>query len=277
MKKHMNESFGLLMVILLVCLVACQRNTVVVEGDTLSKDITADVAAVTDIQVLPEDSQWPKELPAELPVLDAPIETVMAAGTLVRIFYVGVSEETFLDYLGRLKAAGCELQAVVYNSNPTSDENAKKRAQRGEYDAIYTSLDDLDLRLEVSWDGGEGRVTYDIDGLNTETAAAIDAPDWPANWADLVPQPQGCTLIRPSIMEAGDERLMVLCAHAEILDEERLVNYREYIQVLLDLGYQMQSSPEDVSLTTRVTLVKNTVTVDLDPEAGGSLMINAQK
>lgn len=269
-----------LTIISLACLVfiiiACQGKSVTQDGNLLRTDITGDIAALDDPLILSEGSPWPAEIPQIVPPLDAPIESVMAGATHVRIFYHDVLEKIFQDYLGRLKAAGCTLEAIVYNANPTSDENARKRAARGEYDAIYTRLGDLELRLEVNSDW-DGIVTYDIDGLNQDQLAGIDAPDWPEEWASLVPQPSGCTLIRPSIMEASEKRLMVLCNYASKPEDEQLAVYKAYLQVLLDLGYQIEAEPTDVTLSTPLTLIKDAATVDLDPNAGGCLMINATK
>jgi hypothetical protein len=260
----------------LIVLTACQGKTVAQDDDPLRRDITGEINIVSDPGKLSEGIQWPSEIPKILPPLDAPIDSVMAGATHVRIFYSNVPVDVFQEYLGRLKAAGCTLEAVVYNSNPTSDENARKRAARGEYDAIYTSLGDLDLRMEVNSDWN-GIVTYDINGLSSDQVAAIDAPDWPEEWAALVPQPAGCTLIRPSIMEASETRLMVLCNYVEKPAEEQLTVYKTYLQVLLDLGYQIENQPPEVTLATPLTLLKDAVSVDLDPNAGGSLMINAKK
>jgi hypothetical protein len=260
----------------LIVLTACQGKTVAQDDDPLRRDITGEINVVSDPGKLSEGSQWPSEIPKILPPLDAPIDSVMAGATHVRIFYSNVPVDVFQEYLGRLKAAGCTLEAVVYNSNPTSDENARKRAARGEYDAIYTSLGDLDLRMEVNSDWN-GIVTYDIDGLSRDQLSAIDAPDWPEAWTSLVPQPAGCTLIRPSIMEASETRLMVLCNYVEKPAEEQLTVYKTYLQILLDLGYQIENQPPEVTLATPLTLTKDAVSIDLDPNAGGSLMINAKK
>jgi hypothetical protein len=264
------------LVCLLLIIIACQGKSVTQDGNLLRTDITGDIASVNDPIILPENSSWPSEIPQLIPPLDAPIESVMAGATHVRIFYHDVPENKFQDYLGRLKAAGCTLEAIVYNTNPTSEENARKRAARGEYDAIYTRLGDLELRLEVNSDW-DGIVTYDIDGLNQDQLAGIDAPDWPEEWASLVPQPSGCTLIRPSIMEASEKRLMVLCNYASKPKDEQLAVYKAYLQVLLNLGYQIEVEPPEVTLSTPLTLIKDTANVDLDPNAGGSLMINATK
>ena len=261
---------------LLFIIIACQGKSVTQDANLLRTDITGDIASVNDPIILPENSAWPSEIPQLIPPLDAPIESVMAGATHVRIFYHNVPENKFQDYLGHLKGAGCTLEAIVYNTDPTSDENARKRAAQGDYDAIYTRLGDFELRLEVNsnWDG---IVTYDIDGLTQDELAAIDAPDWPEEWASLVPQPEGCTLIRPSIMEASEKRLMVLCNYVEKPEEEQLAVYKTYLQVLLDMGYQIKNQPPKVTLATPLTLTKDSVSVDLDPNAGGCLMINATK
>ena len=119
-----------------------------------------------DENSLPEDipgmsTEWPENIPDDIPEFDAQIRLVMDGGTRTRIFYENVSKRQLEKYLQTLEEAGFNLEYKVYVAEGHPD-NSAERIEKGEYDAVYITKDDYELRIE--W--GEDTATLDIDTSN---------------------------------------------------------------------------------------------------------------
>jgi hypothetical protein len=157
----------------------------------------------------------------------------------VRMFFEGVGGDQFNAYLADLREAGYSLKGVVYYTEVEGEEHADERAARGEYDAVVATKTPKVVTVTVPSSSGD-TVTFDIDGLtqaesdampgmddflNASTSPQIIGPDgqvieatpvsWPAEWADRVPAPEGCTLGANGIMTSSPGSLYVACGYPD--------------------------------------------------------------
>jgi len=116
---------------------------------------------------------WPDGIPAEIPVLDAPIGSVLGAGGALRIFIEDTSDDRFVAYVAALEEAGFEMEFLVYESEVDPGRAAEKAA-RGEYDAVRARKGPYSLFLE--WGAGTGSLF--IEGLDPAVVEAYAG--WPA-------------------------------------------------------------------------------------------------
>lgn len=206
--------------------------------------------------------KWPDYIPADIPVLEGNIRKVMEApGIKVRIFYEGLTQKQFDQYLKLLKQEGFNLQYIVYIEEGFPD-NSEERLKRGEYDAVDITRGNYHLRVEY----GEDNTTLDIytqgfEGAPDQPTATVTVYEWPADIVGVVPQPEGCDIF--SIVNLNGGGYQIMCnIKVQGID---LV----YIQQLQGLGFTEGDKllDENGQIVT-ITLVKGntSVTVMLHPE-----------
>ena len=92
-------------------------------------------------------TEWPKDIPDDIPEFEAQIDLVMDGDTRARIFYKNVSKKQLEKYLQTLEDAGFSLEYKVYIAEGHPD-NSAERIEKGEYDAVYITKGDYELRIE---------------------------------------------------------------------------------------------------------------------------------
>ncbi|MBN2500869.1 MAG: hypothetical protein JXB38_08835 [Anaerolineales bacterium] len=102
-------------------------------------------------------TEWPEDIPDDIPEFDAQIRLVMEGDTHTRIFYENISKKQLEEYLQTLEDAGFSLEYKVYVAEGHPD-NSAERVKKGEYDAVYITKGDYELRIE--W--GEDTTVLDI-------------------------------------------------------------------------------------------------------------------
>jgi hypothetical protein len=152
-------------------------------GDwSLLVDITAGANGAT-VVVSPADN-WPAGAPADVPAFPGHLDSVMpershtAYGIVARMLFSGVRKEQFAAYLDKLRNAGFQLRGAVYYSAEAGQAAAQQRAKSGDYDAVIATKDTRNLTITVP--SGDGRVTFDLDGLTQAESDALDAVSVPS-------------------------------------------------------------------------------------------------
>ncbi len=143
-------------------------------GDDREADATQ--GTVTTVTVIFEDpvffgKQWPETIPSDIPALEGAITTVLAGDTKLRLFYNGISDADFMDYVELLVTSGFELEYLIYET-PGSEARTVEQAAAGEWDAVCATKGDYELHLEF----GAGTGTLDITGIPLEGFESVAAP-----------------------------------------------------------------------------------------------------
>jgi hypothetical protein len=128
------------------------------------------------------------------------------------------------------------------------------------------------------------RVTFDVDGLTkaesdacpawttTRQPAALgqsgSSVGWPAEWADKVPEPEGCTLGVNGIMTVSPGSLFVACGYPDPQDGPAIVD--AYKAKLLAAGFTASGGTGPMS-----TFQKGSVSVSLMTGSTDWMIISA--
>ena len=165
------------------------------------------------------EAEWPEEIPKDIPPLEGEIDTVMADGGGVRLFYHGVSEQEVEAYLALLESQGFALEYLVYVQEGFPD-NSEERLKQGEYDAVNIARGDTRMRIEY----GAGDVTYDISGVTVDTREK-----WPEELVGRLPQPAGSEISMIIPMQDGSFSIECRTNAADALEQ--------YVAQLEKAGY----------------------------------------
>jgi hypothetical protein len=185
---------------------------------------------------------WPSGAPADIPAFPGHLETYLSgrqggSGLVgARLFFTDVSEADFAAYRSTLQDLGYDIEGVVQYSENGSQENAQRRADAGDIDAIVATKGDRRLTVTVPYGG---TVSFDMDGLTAEELDAVDATApglqrrtsepattpgpaeqapavrWPEQWTDRLPEPQGCTVEASGILTVSATTLAVECGYPD--------------------------------------------------------------
>jgi hypothetical protein len=186
------------------------------------------------------EAKWPDYIPAEIPVLEGEIETILQGDSHVRLFYRNVSKDQLLAYLKLLESLGFTLEYRIYVQEGFPD-NSEEKEKKGEYDAVNITKGAYHMNITYGADP-----TYDIytSAFQREADAGI-ALEWPSDIPASVPQPQNCVL--ETFGPIGDDQFHITCRKvAENVEDA-------YVQLLLSAGYEQKDGTEvgdHVILTT---------------------------
>jgi len=157
------------------------------------------------------DAVWPDYIPADIPVLEGEITTLMEVpGSHVRLLYHGVSEREIKAYVKELEAQGFQVQGIVYE-NPAYPDRAQEKLRQGEYDAFDITNGVYHMRLEYGGDGA----TYDIDARGFQIQGpVVEGPSWPDALAGMgMPPPERCQLV--TVNPVGNGGYSISCSRAD--------------------------------------------------------------
>ena len=177
-----------------------------------------------------EAAQWPDYIPDDIPPLPGTINTIMPAGSHIRMFYSGVSDEMIEEYLELLAQEGFDLEYRILIQEGFPD-NSEERRQRGEYDDIVITKGVYRMTLSHY----EGSATYDVytSGFEEEAREA-NALKWPEELEGILPPPERCELA--SISPDGNEGYHISCKR-----EDGNVD-QDYLELLLSSGFQIEEA-----------------------------------
>ena len=200
--------------------------------------------------------QWPEYIPAEIPVLEGDIETVLQAGSHVRLFYRNVSKDQVLAYLDLLESLGYTLEYRIYVQEGFPDNSAEKE-KKGEFDAVDITKGAYHMNITYGADP-----TYDIyTSAFQEEADAGTALQWPAEIPASVPQPSNCVL--QTFNPIGDDQFLITC-------KKDVENVEEaYIQQLLSAGFEKKNRTTVGDIVIETTVFENDEVVVM-PDIGFS-------
>jgi len=192
------------------------------------------------------DVHWPDYIPSEIPEFPGELDSFMVAPeSHIRMRFSKVTDDLIEEYLALLVDQGFELQFRIHVQEGFPD-NSEERRQRGEYDDIDITKGEYHMTL-WHW---EGTATYDIytSGFREEAIAAT-ALQWPTDLPESVPQIPHCVLqtINPGHIEGYD----ITCRQeAENVEQE-------YIQLLLDAGFEEKNGTEYQNHVLVMTVFEN--------------------
>ncbi len=193
-----------------------------------------------------DDVHWPDYIPSEIPEFPGEIDSVMVAPeSHIRMRFSKVTDEQIEEYLALLVEEGFQLEFRIHVQEGFPD-NSEERRQRGEYDDIDITKGEYHMTL-WHW---EGTATYDVytSGFREEAIAAT-ALEWPPDLPESVPQIPRCVLqtINPGHIEGYD----ITCRQeAENVEQE-------YIQLLLDAGFEEKNGTEYQDHVLEITVFEN--------------------
>jgi hypothetical protein len=178
-----------------------------------------------------DDAVWPDYIPADIPPLQGDISQVMQGSVSIRIFYENLSKDQVAGYLQVLQDDGFALEYAVYAEEGTPD-NPEERISEGDFDAVNITKDNYRMTLEP----GEDVTTLDIQTSGFEDVYPFTPDsDWPADLADVVPEPERCSIEGVYPQESGGYQIVLRP------DDDTAI--ADYVQALLDLGYAPKDSP----------------------------------
>ena len=197
--------------------------------------------------------QWPEFIPADIPVLEGEIRTVLAASSHVRIFYHNVSKEQVLDYLELLESSGFNLEYRVYVQEGFPD-NSEEKIEQGQFDAVDIIKGDYHMNITYGADP-----TYDIylSGFQQETIAL----PWPAELPASVPPVKNCPL--QSFNPGGGDVYHLTC------QKEHDGVEQDYLAQLLASGFEEKRGTKVHNLVIETTVYENDEVV-IQPNIGFS-------
>jgi hypothetical protein len=224
---------------------------------------------------------WPSAMPADIPYFPGHLDTFMPQRRQsgdsygVRMFFTGVTQAQFQAYLDELKTAGYTLQPKVYYQEPDTEEHAKERAARGDYDAWVATKPPRVLTLTVPGPNG-GEITFDVDGLTKAESDALPglsdylsghmpsptpmpSVGWPIEWAGTVPAPEGCYLGANGIVTSSPKNLYIACGYPDADPQHHQAVLNAYQAKLLAAGFAQTEG----SSTTMIVYEKGPITVVL--------------
>jgi hypothetical protein len=224
---------------------------------------------------------WPSAMPADIPYFPGRLDNFMPQRRQsgdsygVRMFFSGVTQAQFQAYLDELKKAGYTLQPQVYYQPPETEEDAQRRADRGDYDAWIATRSPRVLTLSVPGPNG-GEVTFDIDGLtkaesdalpglsdyltaHTPSPTPLPSVGWPIEWAAAVPAPEGCYLGANGIATSSPKNLYIACGYPDADPQHHQAVLAAYQAKLLAFGFAQQEGQS----TVMIVYVKGPISVVL--------------
>ncbi len=171
------------------------------------------------------NAQWPADLPADIPVLDARITRVMGTpDSNLRLFLEPLSAREVEDYVALCEQNGFTVEYIVY-VEPGFPDDSEERLKKGDFDAVDFAKDHIFMRLEH----GSDLATLDIRIASTEPQPSPTPMPWPA---DLnVPPPEGCAVRNIANLSYGGYQ--IACDLPEV--DARL---EDYMQTLSALGFE---------------------------------------
>ncbi len=224
---------------------------------------------------------WPSGMPADIPPFGGHMGMIMKRGETdsgysVRMFFDGISDGQFEAYLATLRAAGYSLKGEVYYTPPETEDEAKARAARGDYDAWKATRSPREVALSVP--KGSGQVVVDVDGLTqAESDALPDDEDlikarfstpspgpgmsWPPEWTGKVPAPDGCYLGANNNMSSTPTELFVACGYPDADPAHHQAIDDAYRAKLVAAGFTTQGGGPDTG--TMTVYEKDSITVVL--------------
>jgi hypothetical protein len=267
-------------------------------------DVAADVPWTNANGVaLAPASGWPEGTPGDIPPFPGKVVEIMPqrrtyANGLegVRMFLTGVSPEQFVAYVVELRGLGYEVTGIVYYTNDSARGAAQAQAAAGNFDAIKAVKGDRNLSITIPTSSSD-EVTFDADGLTkaesatfggklpglpsaampTETPVALG--EWPADWADRVPQPHGCTIGANAVMIDTPTSLGVMCAYPDGDLQHHQAIVASYKAELLAAGFtetsEMTAGAEIPGGISSLTFETGALTVHV--VTVGTLTINAME
>lgn len=172
-----------------------------------------------------QNAQWPANLPAEIPVMDARITQVMGSpDSNLRLFLEPLSENEVERYVAACEANGFTVEYIVY-VEPGFPDDSEERLKKGDFDAVDFAKVPIFMRLE----NGSDLATLDIRIASTEPRPSPTAMPWPADLS--VPPPEGCAVRNIANLSYGGYQ--IACELPEV--DARLEGY---LQTLEGLGFE---------------------------------------
>jgi hypothetical protein len=270
-------------------------------GDT---DVTVNVPW-TDANgaALAPAAGWPDGTPADIPPFPGRVVEIMPqrrtyANGLegVRMFLTGVTRDQFVAYVVELRGLGYDVTGIVYYTNDSAEGAAQAQAAAGNFDAIKAVKGDRTLTITVPASEAD-EVTFDADGLTKAESAAfggtlpglpsaampIATPvvvgEWPADWADRLPRPHGCSIGANAIMVDTPTTLAIVCSYPDDDPQHHQAIVAAYKAELLAAGFtevsEMTAGAEIPGGVSSLTFEKGSLTVSVI--AVGGLTINAME
>ncbi len=201
---------------------------------------STDTPSVMQTVTIPEN--WPSGIPADIPPLSGTITNVMTGGNRIRLFYSGVTRADIVAYVSQMETAGFQVQYEIYVNSQSSVTPSVDGATP--FEGVSMTRGGYSFRIMV---GDEGSATYDLDGLpqNTLENGAV----WPAQWAEIVPKPEGLNYTDSRDIQSSDDYLRTtghfenLGFTDELMDEHKQIVDR-YFDVLQSRGYRAVEGQE---------------------------------
>jgi hypothetical protein len=246
---------------------------------------------------------WPEGTPADIPPFPGRVVEIMPqrrtyANGLegVRMFLTGVTRDQFVAYVVELRGLGYDVTGIVYYTNDSARGAAQAQAAAGNFDAIKAVKGDRTLTITAPT-GEADEVTFDADGLTKAesatfggtmpglpsaalpTATPVALGEWPADWANRLPQPHGCSIGANAVMVDTPTTLAVVCSYPDDDPQHHQAIVAAYKAELLAAGFietgEMTAGAELPGGVASLTFEKGSLTVSMITVGG--LTINAME